>query len=132
MVVLFHKAWKESNNLLKTITFGKQSSPDPTIGYDSDHEGVDPDSSCRLSTSEPWPDLEQDSDTQSQPKLAKLKKLPTPQGAYQNQVQRFYTTGNFLKTTPFKTHMRPSEFGRLKLKSDKLMLEQMEKLLAYQ
>ena len=32
--------------------------------------------------------------------------------------------------TPFKTHTKASEFSRPKLKSDKLMLEQMEKLLA--
>ena len=131
MVVLFHEAWKESNNLVKPITFGKPSSPDPIIGYDSEHEGVDSDSSCRSSKSEPRPDLEQDSDVQSQPDLVKVKKLLTPQGAHQNQVQRFHTTGNFLKTTLFKTHTRPSEFGRPKLLSDKMMLEQMERILVY-
>ena len=130
-VVLFHEAWKESNNLVKPINFGTPSSLDPKIGYDSEHEGVDPDSSCRSSKSAPQSDSEQDSDAQIHPVPAKPKKLLTPQGTHQNQVQRLHTTGNFLKTTPFKTHTKPSEFSRPKLKSTKLMLEQMKKLLAY-
>jgi hypothetical protein len=112
---------------VKPINFGTQSSPDPVIGYDSHHEGVDPDSSCRSSTSESRSESEQDSNEHCQQKQTP----PASQGTHLNQAQRLHTTGNFLKTTPFKTHTRPSEFGRPKLKSDKYMLEQIEKLLAY-
>ena len=131
MIVLFHEAWKESNNLVKQVNFSMPSNPDPVIGYDSHHEGVDPDSSCRSSTSDSQSEHEQDPKERSQQTLDKSLKPLTQQGTHTNQIQRFHTTGNFLKTTPFKTHTSPSEFGRPKPKSEKVMLEQIAKLLAY-
>ena len=113
MVALFHEAWKESNTLIKAISFQKPPCTDPTIGDDSVHEGVDPDSDCRSTSS------------------ADEHQQALPRAAHQFQTQRCHTTAIFLKATLFKTHSKKPEFGSAKQRSVPVMIENIMNLLDY-
>ena len=139
MIVLFHEAWKESNNIVKPITFKAPSIPDPAIGYDSEKEGIDPDPACRSdsdksSTSESEEDLPQtpgpaqNLHSATPTTKTERKKPPT---LHTNQVQKIHTTVNFLKRESFKTHTTQTEFGRPKMRSMHVMLENIQNILVY-
>ena len=138
MIVLFHEAWKESNSLVKPITFKAPAIPDPTIGYDSEKEGLDPDPACRSDSNKSISSESEGESSQTpghnvtstsvNPENKKKKRTPA---THTNQVQKIYTTVNFLKTDRFKTHSAQSEFGRPKERSRHVMIENIQKILAY-